>query len=175
MPRCRWRRALAATTAIVTVWTLATARLFIWPPSGMPSRVDAIVMTAGPYAPLTAAIQLARAGRSDFLLISRGHEGYGGPCPPPLPRVRLICFAPDPATTQGEAEYVGRMAKKYGWHSVAVVTITPQGWRAQERIRRCFGGSVYGIVAGIPWYSWPYQITYQWGATIKMLVVQRAC
>lgn len=160
---------------IVVVWTLATARLFIWPASGMPASVDAIVMPAGPYAPLTVAIHLARAHRAKFLVISRGHEGYGGPCPPPVPRVRLICFDPNPATTQGEAEYVGRLARKYEWRSIAVVTITPQAWRALERVRRCFGGSAYGVVAGIPWYSWPYQIAYEWGASIKMLVLQRAC
>ena len=38
--------------------------------------------------------------------------------------VRLICFNPSPGTTQGEAEFVGRLARKYYWHSVAVVTIT---------------------------------------------------
>jgi len=56
-----------------------------------------------------------------------------------------------------------------------LVTITPQEWRARLRMRRCFSGSVYVTGAGIPWHSWPYQIAYAWGATIKMLVFQRAC
>ena len=35
-----------------------------------------------------------------------------------------ICFNSSPGTTQGEAEFVGRLARKYYWHRVAVVTIT---------------------------------------------------
>ena len=159
----------------LAIFAGATARLFVWPGSGAPSRVDAVLMMAGPDAPLSTAVRLARMHKARFLLISRGHEGYGGPCPQPVPRVRLICFEPDPATTQGEAEYAGRLARKYHWRSIMLVTITPQEWRARQRMGRCFRGSVYGAAGGIPWYSWPYQIAYEWGATVKMLVVQREC
>jgi hypothetical protein len=153
----------------------ATARLFVWPADDTPHRVDALVLLAGPAEPTSAATQLARTYHADFLLVSQGHEGYGGPCPPPIPRVRLICFDPEPATTQGEAEYAGRLARTRHWHSVLVVTITPHEWRARQLMQRCFSGSVYATGAGIPWSSWPYQIAYQWGATIKMLVFERAC
>ena len=36
-------------------------------------------------------------------------SGYG--CPRPVSGVRLICFNPDPGTTQGEAEYIGQLAE----------------------------------------------------------------
>jgi len=56
-----------------------------------------------------------------------------------------------------------------------VVTITPHEWRARQLMQRCFNGSVYAAGTGIPLSSWPYQIAYEWGATIKMLVFVRGC
>jgi hypothetical protein len=162
-------------TVLLALFVSATARLFIWPADDNPRRVDAVVLLAGPDAPLGAAVHLARTFRAEYLVVSQGHEGYGGLCPPPVPRVRLICFDPEPATTRGEAQYAGRLARKLRWHSIMLVTITPQEWRARQRMQRCFDGSVYATGAGIPLYSWPYQIAYQWGATVKMLVFQRAC
>jgi hypothetical protein len=55
------------------------------------------------------------------------------------PRVRLagltvMCFHPDPGTTRGEAQYIGRMAATDGWSSVILVTTPDQAWRARLRI-----------------------------------------
>ena len=160
---------------MLLVFCAATALLFIWPASGMPARVNAIVMLAGPGPRLNTALRLAREHRAPFLVVSRGHDGYGGPCPPAVPRVKLICFDPVPATTQGEAEFAGRLARKYHWHSVALVTSTAQDSRARWRMKRCFAGHVYVVSVGVPWMSWPGEIAYEWGATIKMLVLQRGC
>jgi hypothetical protein len=175
MRRRFFRRVLTGALILVVVFTAATARLFVWPAVGTPGRVDAIVMTASPYAPVSLATRLARKLRAKYLLISLGHDGYGGTCPQPVPLTRLICFDPIPATTQGEAEYVGRLAAKHNWRSILVVSIAPQEWRAEQRMRRCFSGTVYGAAGGIPLYTWPYEIAYEWAATIKMLVLQRAC
>jgi len=80
-------------------------------------------------------------------------------------------YHPSPATTQGEAEFAGRLASKYHWHSVVIVTIVPQDFRARLRLERCFGGQVYVMTGSLPLRSWPYQIAYEWGATIKALTV----
>jgi len=166
---------LAALAASLLIFSAATARLFIWPARGMPARVSAIVMLAGPGDRLQAALRLARAGRAPFLLVSRGNQGYGGPCPPPVPHVRLVCFAPTPASTRGEAEYAARLARKYRWRSLALVTSTVQDTRARQRMKKCFSGRVYVVTVGLPWYDWPGQIAYEWAATIKMAAWQRAC
>jgi hypothetical protein len=89
--------------------------------------------------------------------------------------VKLICFNPKPATTQGEAEFVGRLARKYHWRSVAVVTITPQDSRARLRVARCFTGPVYVVATPIALASWPYEIAYEWSAMFKAVVLQRRC
>ncbi len=142
---------------------------------GFPPRVDAIVMLAGPGDRLPVAAQLARQQRAPVLVVSRGWQGYGGPCPSAITGVTIICFNPDPGDTRGEAEAIGRLAERYGWHSVALVTTRPQDTRARIQVRRCFGGSIYVATAPLTWSDWPYQIAYGWGALLKALVVQRAC
>jgi hypothetical protein len=141
----------------------------------MPARVSAIVMLAGPGDRLPVALQLAREHRAPVLVVSRGWQGYGGPCPPPVQGVMLICFDPDPGTTRGEAEALGRLAKQYHWSSVVLVTTSFQDTRARILADRCFGGSTYVVVAPMPLSSWPYQIAYGWAALVKAMVVHRAC
>jgi hypothetical protein len=156
-----------------------TARLFIFPASGMPAHVDAIVMMNGPDggSRLHTALDLAFSGRAKAVVISRGNSyyGQGDLCAPPVPRVKVICFDPNPPTTQGEAEYAGRLARQYHWHSIALVAITPQDSRARLRMERCFTGHVYVMTAPIPWHMWPYQLAYEWAATVKALVFNRSC
>ena len=48
----------------------------------------------------------------------------------------VICFMPNPDTTQGEAEATARLAKEYGWQSIALLTTPDQTWRAELRFRR---------------------------------------
>ncbi|HYV77618.1 MAG TPA: hypothetical protein VE979_05785 [Streptosporangiaceae bacterium] len=175
-PRRR-RFLIAAAALLVAVFCAATARLFVWPERGMPTRVDAIVMLNGPGNRLPTALGLARAHRAPVAVISRGSPQWvtGGNCAPQIPGVRVICFSPDPATTQGEAEFAGRLARRYHWHSLVLVTTTPQDTRARLRMERCFPGSIYVMTAPLRAYDWPYALAYEWGATIKALVLQRSC
>ncbi len=143
----------------------------------MPAKVSAIAIMDGPGKILRRALQLARQHRPRFLVVSLGTPGSGYSCPRPVPGVRLICFNPTPASTEGEAEYIGRLARKYHWRSVALVTITPQDTRARLRVERCFGGPVY-VMTTPPdptQTNWPYQIVYQWGALLKALFLQTSC
>src|SRR5579859_227906 len=178
--RRRKRRGRLVAVALllpVLVVCVLTARLFIWPDQGMPDRVSAIVMLNGPGDRLETAENLAWEHRASFVVISRGSQywGHGSNCFPAIPHVTVICFDPNPATTQGEAEFVGRLARKYGWTSVALVTVTPQDTRARLRLERCLSGPVYAVTTSLPLTSWPYEIAYEWGATVKALVFQRGC
>lgn len=169
------RRVFAAIVAVVVAFGVITARLFVWPAQGMPTSVGAIVMLAGPGNRLPVALQLAREHRASVLVVSRGWKGYGGPCPAPIPDVKLICFEPDPPNTRGEVEFIGRLARQYHWTSIALVTTRGQDTRARMLLKRCFGGSAYVITASIPLSDWPYEIAYQWGALVKALIVDRTC
>jgi hypothetical protein len=165
--RKRWRTALIALAAFVVIVSTATARLFVWPDQGIPAQLSAIVMLDGPGDPLNVAVRLAREHRAPFLVVSQGTPESGDPCPRPIPRVKLICFHPAPATTQGEVEFAGRLARKYHWHSVALVVITPQASRARLRMERCFTGPVHVMTSPIALTSWPYEIAYEWGCHDK--------
>jgi hypothetical protein len=171
------RNVLLAVAVAIVLLAAATARLFIWPAQGMPGKVSAIVMLAGPGNLLGRAVDLAREHRAPFLAISLGTPQSGNPCPARIPGVTVICFNPVPASTQGEAEFVGRLARKHNWRSIGIVTITPQDTRARLRIGRCFRGRVYVVTAppDPAQTSWPYQIVYQWGALLKALIFQRSC
>jgi hypothetical protein len=176
-PALRRRPWTLAAVALVIAASAATTRLFILPDRGMPAHVSAIVMLNGPGDRLGTALDLAWRHRAPYVVISRGSPdfGHGSSCAPSIPHVTVICFDPDPATTQGEAQFVGRLAAKYHWQSVALVTITPQDSRARLRVERCFAGPVYVMTASIPLSAWPYQIAYEWAATVKAYVFQRSC
>ena len=161
--------------AIVVALGVITARLLVWPAQGAPANVNAIVMLAGPGNRLPVALQLAREHLAPVLVISRGWQGYGGPCPAAISGVKLICFDPDPGDTRGEAEFTGRLAQRYHWKSIVVVATMAQDTRARILVRRCFSGSLYVITASVPWDNWPYQIAYGWAALVKALVVYRVC
>jgi len=170
-----WRRVLAVLVVVIVAFCLVTVRLFVWPAQGAPARVSAIVMLAGPGDRLPVALTLARQHRADVLAVSRGFEGYGSPCPSPVADVKVICFDPDPPTTQGEAEALGRLAKQYHWSSVALVTSRTQDTRARLIAKRCFAGSTYVVTAPLQLSSWPYELLYGWGALLKALFVVRSC
>ena len=181
-PRRRRRRMVVIGTiaAVFLAFCGLTARLFIFPASGMPARVDAIVMMAGPGDRFGTALRLASQHRAPVLVLSSetGAPRIGrtrGPCGPPMPGVRTICFNPNPDTTQGEAEYAARLARQYHWHSIALVTITAQDSRARLRMERCFSGHVYVMTAPTPAKYWPYELAYEWAATIKALTINRSC
>src|ERR1700759_5438050 len=120
-----WRRSLTALAVIVAAFVLVTARVIVWPTQGMPPHVDATVMMSGPGDRMEVALQLARERRAPVLVVSRfvsRSENNAGPCPAAVPGVRIICFAPNPVNTRREAEFASRLAKRYGWRSVVLVT-----------------------------------------------------
>jgi hypothetical protein len=157
------------------MFALATAWLFVWPPQGAPARADAIVMLQGYGDRLGAALRLADKHRAPVLVISRGRDGYGGPCMPAPPGVKVICFDPSPPNTRGEVEFASGLARQYGWRSLILVTLRPQDRRARILMQHCYSGSVYVSTASMPAADWPYEIAYEWGALFKMLVQDPGC
>lgn len=52
----------------------------------------------------------------------------------------VICFEPDPSTTQGEAMKMRDLAAERGWDDVIVITMRPHVPRAQLIVDRCYEG-----------------------------------
>lgn len=173
----RWRRVAAALIVVFAVFCAASACLFVWPAQGMPAHVNAIIVLGGQGDRVGKGLELARQGRAAFLVISLGLPTANPPsvCASHPQAFRVICFDPDPGTTQGEAEYMGRLAKHYHWSSVALVTTPDQDTRARVRFGRCTAGSIYVVTTPLPLSLWPYEIAYQWAALFKAVVLQRSC
>lgn len=173
----RGRIILAAVVVVVALLAAATARLFVWPQQGMPGRVAAIVMLDGSGSRMTTAVALARQHRAPVLVVSQGttQPGRGGPCAPRMAGVRVICFHPAPPTTRGEAEFIGRLARREHWGSVAIVTSTPQITPARIWLGRCYGGRIYSVAAPLSAAFWPFSVIYEWVATVNATVIQRSC
>ncbi len=142
----------------------------------MPARVDAIVVIGGLGDRVDYGMQLAREDKARYLVFSKG-LGWLPPgiCGQHVGPARVLCFQPDPATTQGEAEGTARLAKQYGWRSLALVTTRDQAWRAKLWFGRCFTGQIYSTTAPLSWYRLPPAIPYEWGATIKAELFDRSC
>jgi uncharacterized SAM-binding protein YcdF (DUF218 family) len=166
---------LLALVVLFSIFCAVTARLFIWPVTGMPTRVDAIVVLGGEGDRLGTAIELARQGRARYLVLSQGMYIPPELCGTHIGIALAICFLPRPDTTQGEAEVTAGLARRYGWRSMVLVTTPDQTWRAELRFKRCYNGSVYGVTTPLPLKRWPLMIAYQWAATTKAELVNRSC
>jgi uncharacterized SAM-binding protein YcdF (DUF218 family) len=182
MPRGRWglrsrrgRRALIALAVLFALFCGATARLFIWPTTGMPPRVDAIVVPGGFGNRIAAAITLAKQGRARYLVFSEGEYVPPQLCGARVGSATALCFKPDPDTTQGEAEGTARLAREYDFRSIVLVTTPDQTSRAELRFGRCYSGKVYAVTTPLPKHLWPLMIAYQWAATLKAEIVNRSC
>jgi hypothetical protein len=173
--RRSWRKRTLLCLVVAVVFAAATARLFVWPARGVPARADAIVLFNGHGKRLDEALGLAYAHIAPNLVISRGTPTATNPCSPPIDGVTVTCFSPNPGTTQGEAEVVGRLATEHNWHSLILVTTRAQDTRARVRMRRCFPGRVDVATVHLATREWPRTIAYEWAAMAKAFVVQRQC
>ncbi|MEX5707183.1 YdcF family protein [Parafrankia sp. FMc6] len=172
--RGRRRITVLGILGVVSVMFLgATFRLFVHPRRDSPAPVDAIVMFAGSPGRLEHAVSLAVAGYAPTLAVSV--PTADDPCPPAIPNVEVICFAPDPVTTQGESRWVAAAAARYDWKSVLVITSTSQTTRARLRLGRCYSGQVLMSPVAPSKSMWPYMIAYEWAAMGKALIFQRDC
>nr|MDT0664880.1 YdcF family protein [Micromonospora sp. DSM 115978] len=106
-----------------------TARYLVWPPLAPPGPADAIIMMAGSPGRLERAVALANAGYAPVIVVSTPVSTELG-CPDPaiVPGIEMICFTPEPRTTQGEAQFAAQLAQRRGWNSLLVVAISAIGF-----------------------------------------------
>lgn len=180
-PPARTSRLLGRLAIVVVlgfvVASLLTARLFVWPSlPTLPAHADAIIELAGPGDRDVTALRLARNHVAPLVIQSTlPGDATSNTCLPAVRGITVECFSPIPATTRGEARWIGRRASEEHWTSVILVTTPDQAWRARLRVQRCFPGTVYVATTPLPVRQWPRQIAYQWGATFKAEALQREC
>jgi uncharacterized SAM-binding protein YcdF (DUF218 family) len=170
--RNRRRVWLGSAAVLLVIWVGVTARLFVYPSLNRPSRADAIVVLGGVQGGVARGLALSRAGYAPILAVSSG----AGSCPAGAgDGVQVICFRPEPFTTQGEAREIRRLSARDHWRKVIVVVRRSQATRARLRVDRCYNGAILLDAPRMPLSGWAYNIAYEWGALVKALVWQRSC
>lgn len=145
-------------------------------------HVDAIVVLGGEHDGREEyGLQLARDGYAHTVVVSNPYLGVGynrtgaalmqRVCSSSTPTIQIICFAPEPSTTRGEAMYVERLARKQNWHSVIVISWSYHLVRARYIFGQCFAGDV--VMRSVPRdygrspYFWGFEFAYQYGGLAK--------
>jgi uncharacterized SAM-binding protein YcdF (DUF218 family) len=166
-------------TAFVVVLVLLVGavdvRLFVVPTSDRPGPTDAVVVLGGGtfFIRLRTAIKLVDTHPGTALIVSTPGNTQ---CPRHLrDRAQVICFRPDPSTTQGEARAATQIGEEHGWRSLTVVTTADQVWRARLRFSRCWPGDLRVVQASTSEWVRLSSVVYEMGATVKAEVFQRSC
>jgi uncharacterized SAM-binding protein YcdF (DUF218 family) len=175
-----WPVVFRVVALAVVAWLAACAFLFVWPQEDEVSRADAVVvLSGGRKFRLEKGLELVRDGVSDTLVISDGRADdwpeANALCANGADGFRVLCFKPDPYSTQGEAQAVARLGRARGWRTVAVVTSTFHVYRARLLFERCFAGDVAAIGAEYKLRYLPLALFWETGKLAHALTVDRDC
>jgi uncharacterized SAM-binding protein YcdF (DUF218 family) len=166
---------LAAVLAVLGL----TAKLFVWPVENSPARADAVVVLAGSKPRLTKGLELMRRRVAPTLVISDGlapkWPEANRLCRNDSARFRVVCFRPNPYSTRGEAQRVGRMARNRRWRTVILVTSTYHVTRARLLFKRCLDGRVRAVSAGYSLTELPQNVFWEWVKLAAAETVERGC
>jgi uncharacterized SAM-binding protein YcdF (DUF218 family) len=143
----RPRRAVVIVLLVLTVVAAAGFPVYAAPQIDTLRPADAIFVLGGngaeryPYA-----LELALQGLAPRVVMSNPAGAQDIWLTDLCTRQRypftVSCFEPDPATTKGEAQELGRLARAEGWHTVIVVTFRPHISRARYIVQQCFDGQL---------------------------------
>lgn len=175
-------RSFAAIGALAIGWAVAGVFLYVAPPDDEPEHADVLFVLGPPDQRIGYAEQLMQQGYAPTLAVSSpvGKDGRfeAGICSAHRP-YRIICFNPDPVTTQGEARALKNLSAQYGWKSANVLTAQFHVTRARVIVSRCYGGDLHLVADRMglplisltnPTYSWAYQYLYQTAAFVKVAI-----
>jgi uncharacterized SAM-binding protein YcdF (DUF218 family) len=165
---------------VAIAWLAVCASLFVWPHEDAPRRADAVVVLAGGRKfRLEKGLELIRRNVAGTLVISDGRaEGWPEAnrlCDGAARGFRVLCFKPDPYSTQGEAQGVARLAREHGWRTIAVVTSKFHVYRARKLFRRCVPGQVDVVGARYKFRYLPSALFWETGKLAYALTVDRDC
>jgi uncharacterized SAM-binding protein YcdF (DUF218 family) len=159
----------------VAAWVVAVAIVFVLYHGGKPARADAVIVLSGSRTRLPIGLRLLREGYAPLLLVSEGGRA-------PLERqvcgrrrAHVRCFAAVPYSTRGEAETIGRLARRLQLARIDVVTSQFHVFRAQILIGRCYHGKLRMVGAPQEWWKLPWFAVTETGKLVYQLVVTRSC
>jgi uncharacterized SAM-binding protein YcdF (DUF218 family) len=173
MKRLQWAFGL-----IVLAWAIVAVALFGLKHDGPPVRADAVIVLEGSNTRLPLGVQLIREGYAPLLVVSSGGNkklehrvcDHSDPVP-----ARVICFAASPSSTRGEAEEIGRLAKRLDLKRIDVVTSPFHVFRARMLIRRCYHGELHMVGSSQPEWKFPLYAVQETAKLIYQLTFARGC
>ena len=162
--RRRGHRLVGGVAAVSALWVAATALLFLARDDAgrRVAPADAVVVLAGGGSErLDQGLRLAAAGTAPVLVLSDGAEPSWPEAGPvcrgepaataALPAgTEVLCPAPNPQRTAGEAAMVARLAAERNWQRVVVVTTDFHALRSRLWFERCAAGAYEVEVLGVP-------------------------
>ncbi|HEY0870743.1 MAG TPA: hypothetical protein VGD55_10125 [Acidothermaceae bacterium] len=171
--RQRWFNSIVA--VVIVIAAVIEIRLYVVPASDGARSADAVVVLGGQeyQARLRTADAMLNKYPGSVVVVSIPD---GITCPPQPPGASaILCFSPNPSTTQGEARTAAKLAAKYGWKTMEVVTTADQVWRARLRFSRCWSGNLTMVRSDSSIYSRMRAVPYETAATVKAETMQRSC
>ncbi|ADU00670.1 YdcF family protein [Mycolicibacterium gilvum] len=142
------------------------------------AKVDAIVVLGGEHDGREAyGVGLAEQGYADTVLLSNPYHGTDAvmaeACQP-RSDIEVICKAPVPGTTRGEALMARALAEARDWNSIIVVSWRYHLPRARKIFNECFASPTRSVVMrdvprDYPFSvaKWQYTYLYQYGGWVK--------
>lgn len=180
-----WRR-VGIRWLVVPVCLLLSAavigglQVYVRPQVDPLRHADAILVLGGDgFSRYPFGIDLGRQGWAPQIVLSipaTDDKWLTKACNTPPKGTKIDCFVPDPPTTRGEAQELRRLAGRYGWRSVIVITYTPQISRARFILQRCFDGELIMVASPthLSLLGWAVEYAYQ-TAGYARAVLQRGC
>jgi len=169
------RLLLKVLALVVLAWAAAVAIVFALDHGGRPVHADAVVVLSGSSTRLPVGLRLVREGYAPLLLVSTGGRSRLERRVCGKPSVHVRCFAAVPYSTRGEAETIGRLARRLHLARLDVVTSQFHVFRATFLIRRCYHGKLRMVGAAQEWWKMPW---FAFTETVKLvydLTFFRAC
>jgi uncharacterized SAM-binding protein YcdF (DUF218 family) len=163
----------------VLAWVVGVSVIFVFDHGEHPVPADAVVVLVGSKTRLPVGVRLVQQGFASLLVVSRGgrtklerricagHEA--------LLHAHVLCFTAVPNSTRGEAEFIGRLAKRRGLSRIDVVTSQFHVFRARLLIGRCYHGELRMVGAPQEWWRLPWYAVGETAKLLYQLVVARAC
>jgi uncharacterized SAM-binding protein YcdF (DUF218 family) len=165
---------------LLAAFLAASAVLFVWPREDEPGRADAVVVLSGARGSrLAKGLELMRDGVARTLVISDGRApGWAEGnrlCRSGGSKFRVVCFRPEPYSTEGEANDVAKLARERGWRSIVVVTSRYHLTRSRMLFRRCGDAAVRTVAADTSAGATALNLPFEWGKLAYQLTVDRDC
>jgi uncharacterized SAM-binding protein YcdF (DUF218 family) len=169
------RLTLVVGSLVVAVLLVVGVKVYVYPDQEVPDRADAIIVLGGfGTKPIHKGFALATEGVADTVVVSDPYDPnttISRDACAETHDFEVLCFRPNPNTTQGEARQIRVLMEERGWDTVVVVTARYHVSRARVIVGRCVPTGVSMVAATTPTGldDWAYNFFYQTAGFVKLV------